>query len=88
MRVWRGALVARSEFARGHVDHGRTGRRTGAEGIMSLEEAKRLIERMNTDEAFREKILAAPETAARLRLAAAEGYDDRGGGGWRFGGAG
>ena len=42
---------------------------------MSLEDAKRLIERMNTDEAFRERILAAPETAARLRIAAAEGYD-------------
>ena len=41
---------------------------------MSLEEAKRLIERMNTDEAFREKVLEAPDVAERLRLAAAEGY--------------
>jgi len=41
---------------------------------MSLEDAKRLIERLNTDEAFREKILAAPEVAERLDLVAAEGY--------------
>jgi len=41
---------------------------------MSLEEARRLIERMNTDEAFREKVLEAPDVAERLRLAAAEGY--------------
>jgi predicted ribosomally synthesized peptide with nif11-like leader len=42
---------------------------------MSLEDAKRLIERLNTDEEFREKILAAPEVAERLDLVAAEGYD-------------
>ncbi len=41
---------------------------------MSQEEVKRLIERMNADEAFREKVLAAPDVAARLELAAAEGY--------------
>ena len=41
---------------------------------MSQEVVKRLIERMNADEAFREKVLAAPDVAARLELAAAEGY--------------
>ena len=41
---------------------------------MSQEEVKRLIERVNADEAFREKVLAAPDVAARLELAAAEGY--------------
>ena len=42
---------------------------------MPQEEAKGLIERMDTDESFREKVLAAPDVAARLRLAAAEGND-------------
>ena len=42
---------------------------------MSLEEARRLIERLSTDEAFREKILAAPDVAERLDLAVAEGYN-------------
>jgi predicted ribosomally synthesized peptide with nif11-like leader len=41
---------------------------------MSYDDAKRLIERMDTDEAFRGKILAAPDVAARLELARAEGY--------------
>jgi predicted ribosomally synthesized peptide with nif11-like leader len=41
---------------------------------MSLEEARRLMERLSTDEAFREKILAVPDTAGRLELARAEGY--------------
>ena len=36
---------------------------------------KRLIERMDTDEVFRETMLAAPDVAARLELAAAEGFD-------------
>ena len=42
---------------------------------MSQEDVKRLIERMDTDEVFRETMLAAPDVAARLSLAAAEGYD-------------
>ena len=42
---------------------------------MSLEDAKRLVARMDTDEVFREKILAAKEADARLRLAVAEGFD-------------
>jgi predicted ribosomally synthesized peptide with nif11-like leader len=41
---------------------------------MSYDDAKRLIERMDTDEAFRGKILAASDVAARLELARAEGY--------------
>ena len=42
---------------------------------MSQEDVKRLIERMDTDEVFRETMLAAPDVAARLELAAAEGFD-------------
>ncbi|GEM_PF-6946011 len=42
---------------------------------MSREDVKRLVERMDTDEVFRETMLAAPDVAARLVLAAAEGYD-------------
>ena len=42
---------------------------------MAQEDAQRLIERMDADEAFRAKVLAAPDVAARLALAAAEGYD-------------
>jgi len=42
---------------------------------MSREDVKRLVERMDTDEAFRKTMLAAPDVAARLSLAAAEGYD-------------
>ena len=42
---------------------------------MSLDEAQRLIERMDTDEAFRERVLTAPDTAGRLALARAEGFD-------------
>ncbi len=42
---------------------------------MSSEEAKRLIRRMDSDEAFREQLLAPPDVAARLQFAAAEGYD-------------
>ena len=42
---------------------------------MSQEDAKRLIEHMNTDEAFRAMVLAAPDVGERLRLATAEGYD-------------
>ncbi len=42
---------------------------------MSAEDARKLIERLSTDEAFREKILAAPDVAERLDLAAAEGYN-------------
>ncbi len=42
---------------------------------MSQEDAKRLIRRMDADEPFREKVLAAHDVAARLRLAAAEGYE-------------
>ena len=38
-------------------------------------DAQRFIERTDTDEAFRAKVLAAPDVAARLALAAAEGYD-------------
>jgi len=43
--------------------------------IMSLEDAERLVARMDTDEVFRERILAAQDADARLRLAGAEGYD-------------
>ena len=42
---------------------------------MSQEEARRFIERIDTDDAFRKEVLAAPDVAERLRLAAAEGYD-------------
>jgi len=42
---------------------------------MSQEDVKRLIERMDIDESFRETMMAAPDVAARLSLAAAEGYD-------------
>ena len=42
---------------------------------MSYDDAKRLIERLDTDEVFRERILTAKEADARLRLAGAEGYD-------------
>ena len=41
---------------------------------MSLDDAQRLIAHMNTDEALRERILAARDTAGRLELARAEGY--------------
>jgi len=42
---------------------------------MSLDDAQRLIARMDTDEALRERVPAAPDVAARLILARAEGYD-------------
>ena len=41
---------------------------------MSLDDAQRLIARMDTDEALRERVPAAPDVAARLILARAEGY--------------
>lgn len=42
---------------------------------MSLEQAKLLIERMKTDEAYRAKIMAVASGAERIQLAKAEGYD-------------
>ena len=42
---------------------------------MSLEQAKKFIERMKTDEASWAKVMAAEDVAGRLRLAKAEGYD-------------
>jgi len=36
---------------------------------MVLEDVRRLIERMNTDEAFRKRVLAAPDVAEQVRLA-------------------
>ena len=57
-------------------ESGRHGRAQEQEGATtSYDDAKRLIERMATDDALREKILAAPDTAGRLELAKAEGYD-------------
>ncbi len=42
---------------------------------MSTEAAQRLIDRMKTDEAFRERVLAEPSPEARLALIEAEGHD-------------
>ena len=42
---------------------------------MSLEQAKLFIERMKTDEAFRNKIMTVEDVAERLQLAKTEGYD-------------
>ena len=42
---------------------------------MSTEAAQTLFERMKTDEAFRERVLAEPGPEARLVLIRAEGYD-------------
>jgi predicted ribosomally synthesized peptide with nif11-like leader len=41
---------------------------------MTVEDADKLVERMGTDEAFREKVLAAETADERVHLAAAEGY--------------
>lgn len=42
---------------------------------MSAQATRDLVERMKTDEAFRERILAETEPDARLGLIRAEGYD-------------
>ena len=66
---------------------------------MSLEQAKALIERMKTDEAFREKVMAIEDAAGRIACIQNEGYEctekeisdevqvppDAVGGGWGWG---
>ena len=42
---------------------------------MSAEQAKAAIEKMKTDEDFRERIMALTEVAARLEIVRAEGFD-------------
>ena len=42
---------------------------------MPAEATQTLIERMKTDEAFRERLLAEPSPEARLALIRTEGYD-------------
>ena len=42
---------------------------------MSVEQAKAFIEKMNTDEAFRARVLAVEDVAARVELINAEGFD-------------
>ena len=42
---------------------------------MSAEQAKAFIERMKTDEAFREKVLAIEEASGRIACIQSEGYD-------------
>jgi predicted ribosomally synthesized peptide with nif11-like leader len=42
---------------------------------MSQEQAQAFIERLKTDEAFRQKVLAVEGTEERLALARAEGYE-------------
>ena len=42
---------------------------------MSQEQAKKFIERMKTDEAFKAKIMAVEDVAERIKLAKAEGFD-------------
>ena len=42
---------------------------------MSLEQAKALIERMKTDEAFREKVMAIEDAAGRIACIQNEGYE-------------
>ena len=44
-------------------------------GLMSLEQAKAFIERMKTDDAFREKVLAIEAVTGRLACIQAEGFD-------------
>ena len=42
---------------------------------MSVEQAKAFIERMKTDEAFREKVLAIEDAAGRIACIQGEGFD-------------
>lgn len=42
---------------------------------MATEGMQALIERMKTDQAFHERVLAEPDPGARLALVQAEGYD-------------
>ena len=42
---------------------------------MSAEQAKAFIERMKTDEAFREKVMAIEDAAGRIACIQNEGYD-------------
>jgi predicted ribosomally synthesized peptide with nif11-like leader len=42
---------------------------------MSLEQAKKFIKRMKTEEAFRSNIMAVEDVADRQKLAKAEGYE-------------
>jgi predicted ribosomally synthesized peptide with nif11-like leader len=48
---------------------------TEEESIMSTEAAQALIDRMKIDQAFRDRVLAAPEPETRLALIQAEGYE-------------
>ena len=41
---------------------------------MSVEQAKACVERMNSDEDFRARVVAAGDPAARLKLISAEGF--------------
>ncbi|NTU52272.1 MAG: Nif11-like leader peptide family natural product precursor [Chlorobiaceae bacterium] len=42
---------------------------------MSVEQAKAFIERMKTDEAFREKVMSIEDAAGRIACIRSEGYD-------------
>jgi predicted ribosomally synthesized peptide with nif11-like leader len=42
---------------------------------MPVDQAKAFIERMKNDEAFRARVLAEEDVAARMALIAAEGFD-------------
>ena len=42
---------------------------------MSVEQAKAFIERMKSDEAFREKVMAIEDAAGRLACIQGEGFD-------------
>ena len=42
---------------------------------MSIESARAYIERLKTDEDFRDRVIAAEDDVARLALAKAEGFD-------------
>ena len=42
---------------------------------MSVEQAKAFIERMKTDEAFREKVMAIEDKEARIACIQAEGFE-------------
>ncbi|NTU52273.1 MAG: Nif11-like leader peptide family natural product precursor [Chlorobiaceae bacterium] len=42
---------------------------------MSVEQAKAFIEKMKTDEAFREKVMAIEDTAGRIACIRGEGFE-------------
>mgnify|MGYP006291018715 CR=1 FL=1 len=42
---------------------------------MSVEQAKAFIERMKTDEAFREKVMSIEDAASRIACIQGEGFD-------------